>query len=477
MNPATHDPPAEPGRRPRLGELLVNSGLLSQQQLDESLAIHHSTGQSLGHVLVENGIVPAHSIAMALADQHGGPLKTEYGFATGRGNVQLAPAPSAPTANAPLLRLAPLEGAAAPEAAVAPAVAVAPEAAVEQPINADESGELAAEERARELATRVEELQGEVATVHAQLGAALTAQESLATQLAAERTLLEETAGAADRLSAELAEANANNDLRRGASAESDAKLAATLDQLAAERAANEQAVKAAETLRSELAARVEEVETKLEVSGSKNEQALAVSREQLEAALAAHESLASQLAAERTLREEAVVATDVLRAELAEANANNDLRRGATGDGEAKLTAALDQLAAERATNEQAAKTAQLLQSELDAKVGASAVLESEIAELRAVIELQEQTLATAAARERTEAQTEETDGLVYSAEGHLLFAPGAGQYELFERSGPPPAGGTLVELSGGRMCRVVRLGPSPFPGAANACAYLELV
>ena len=173
MNPALDDPATEPGRRPRLGELLVNSGVLTQQQLDESLAIHHATGQSLGHVLVENGIVPSHSIAMALADQHGGPLKTEFGFATGRGTVQPAPAASAPAANAPLLRLAPLEGAAVPEASV------------EQPVSTNESTELAAGERARELATRVEDLQAEVATVHAQLGVALTAQESIPLRLVA----------------------------------------------------------------------------------------------------------------------------------------------------------------------------------------------------------------------------------------------------------------------------------------------------
>src|SRR5882757_10005390 len=92
LNPATDDPmPDSAAPRPRLGELLLESGVITQEQLDESLAVSRSTGKPLGHVLVENGLVAAHSIAMALADQHGGPLKTEFGFATGRGGTPRTP--------------------------------------------------------------------------------------------------------------------------------------------------------------------------------------------------------------------------------------------------------------------------------------------------------------------------------------------------------------------------------------------------
>jgi hypothetical protein len=110
--------------RPRLGDLLLGAGLITQEQLDESLAAAHAAGKPLGHVLVEQGLVPAHSIAMALADQHGGPLKTEFGFATGRGGAPRRPdltgeAPSAP----PVLRLAPVQPAAEP---APPAVTLAP---------------------------------------------------------------------------------------------------------------------------------------------------------------------------------------------------------------------------------------------------------------------------------------------------------------------------------------------------------------
>src|SRR5258705_414800 len=43
--------------RPRLGELLMESGGITQEQLDESLEVSRSTGNPLGHVLVENGLV------------------------------------------------------------------------------------------------------------------------------------------------------------------------------------------------------------------------------------------------------------------------------------------------------------------------------------------------------------------------------------------------------------------------------------
>src|SRR5882757_2495878 len=90
--PSTNDTtPESPEGRPRIGELLTRSGLLTDEQLEESLVIARASGKALGTVLVENGLVSPHSIAMALADQHGGPLKTEFGFATGRAPVYSAP--------------------------------------------------------------------------------------------------------------------------------------------------------------------------------------------------------------------------------------------------------------------------------------------------------------------------------------------------------------------------------------------------
>jgi hypothetical protein len=320
LNPATDDPvPDSPDSRPRLGDLLLSSGLITQEQLDESLTLARTAEKPLGHVLVERGLVPAHSIAMALADQHGGPLKTEFGFATGRGSV---PRPAALPDQArsgapPVLRLA---SAPLPE---------------EPAQSAEAAARLGAEAQATELRARVEELESD---------------------LAAERS---------------------------GRAAEA-AALAA-------------------------------------------NEVALAAAREELAAALDDAQSLHATLSGERESQQEVTAAAEALRARVTELEA--------------------------------AARRAETRVVALDT-----------VDELRAVIELQERALATASARELASTHR-------YSPGTHFLFAPSADGYDLLERSGPSPTPGEVVELSGGRTCRVLRVGPPPFPGAPEACAYLELV
>jgi hypothetical protein len=320
LNPATDDPvPDSPDSRPRLGDLLLSSGLITQEQLDESLTLARTAEKPLGHVLVERGLVPAHSIAMALADQHGGPLKTEFGFATGRGSV---PRPAALPDQArsgapPVLRLA---SAPLPE---------------EPAQSAEAAARLGAEAQATELRARVEELESD---------------------LAAERA---------------------------GRAAEA-AALAG-------------------------------------------NELALAAAREELAAALDDAQSLHATLSGERESQQEVTAVAEALRARVTELEA--------------------------------AARRAETRVVALDT-----------VDELRAVIELQEQALATASARELASTHR-------YSPGTHFLFAPSADGYDLLERSGPSPTPGEVVELSGGRTCRVLRVGPPPFPGAPEACAYLELV
>lgn len=66
-----------------LGRLLIERNLLSEDQLAVGLAEQVRSGKPLGQVLVELGFVPEATVAQALATQHGGVIKTEYGFATG----------------------------------------------------------------------------------------------------------------------------------------------------------------------------------------------------------------------------------------------------------------------------------------------------------------------------------------------------------------------------------------------------------
>lgn len=55
----------------RLGELLVNSRLLTEEQLAAALSEHRKAGKKLGEYLVENSIVSEENLAMALSQQLG----------------------------------------------------------------------------------------------------------------------------------------------------------------------------------------------------------------------------------------------------------------------------------------------------------------------------------------------------------------------------------------------------------------------
>ena len=80
-------PPAESAASardaPLLGSVLIEHGLLNEEQLAAALAEQKGTGAPLGKVLIELGFVEPAVVALALATQSGGVLKTEYGFATG----------------------------------------------------------------------------------------------------------------------------------------------------------------------------------------------------------------------------------------------------------------------------------------------------------------------------------------------------------------------------------------------------------
>lgn len=270
--------------KPRLGELLVAMGALTDEQLREVLARQRETGLPLGRMLVESGHVMAHTVAMALADQHGGLLRTEYGFATGHGepvpvkriDVDEPEAATAP----PVLRLAdPAPDAGSPDTEQLRADLAAAEATIAQ-LRADHATILSAAEdlRAAALAerakreaaeaavaagpasddSRVTELEATVAQLRAELETASAARadvEAHASELATARS-------DADRLGAELAAASGTIEQLRAelaaAPAGNDESLDATIQQLRAELsgaiAARETAEAVADDLRIELA-------------------------------------------------------------------------------------------------------------------------------------------------------------------------------------------------------------------------------
>ena len=56
---------------PRLGTLLVNRGLLTQQALEEALAIRRDEDALLGEILLRRGLVNEEDLSAALQEQHG----------------------------------------------------------------------------------------------------------------------------------------------------------------------------------------------------------------------------------------------------------------------------------------------------------------------------------------------------------------------------------------------------------------------
>jgi DNA repair exonuclease SbcCD ATPase subunit len=72
-----------------LGRLLVEQGLLTDEELELALAKQQLTGKRLGETIVECGFVSRPELSNALAAQYGIELKTETGFGTGlRAQIQ-----------------------------------------------------------------------------------------------------------------------------------------------------------------------------------------------------------------------------------------------------------------------------------------------------------------------------------------------------------------------------------------------------
>jgi hypothetical protein len=66
-----------------LGELLVQKGLVTAEELDRALTEQEETGRLLGAILVERGCVSGPALAVALAEQYGVQLEQQRGFGTG----------------------------------------------------------------------------------------------------------------------------------------------------------------------------------------------------------------------------------------------------------------------------------------------------------------------------------------------------------------------------------------------------------
>ena len=72
---------------------MVEEGFLGDEDLVRALEEQERTGRPLGKILVELGYVSAGAVANALAEQHGGLLKTEYGVSAGLHALDEEPPP------------------------------------------------------------------------------------------------------------------------------------------------------------------------------------------------------------------------------------------------------------------------------------------------------------------------------------------------------------------------------------------------
>src|SRR5712691_487145 len=114
-----------------LGQLFVERGLITQEELEDALVEQRETRKRLGTILVSRGLVSGPELTSVLVDQLGMELTKESGFGSGlwdeirrrhpRANDRVPAEPTAPAAPAEILdRQPPLEPEAQEPAPLAP---------------------------------------------------------------------------------------------------------------------------------------------------------------------------------------------------------------------------------------------------------------------------------------------------------------------------------------------------------------------
>jgi chromosome segregation ATPase len=429
-----------------IGTLLAGRGHITEEQLELALTEQKATGRPLGEIIVARGFAAAPTVAQALATQHGGLLKTEYGFATGWGGAEgVAPGVAdLPVRDESAALRASLEehkkaldawkqSHAQLEERLAQAQA-APAADDPKLAQLQEEREtLQSELEARDLS--IEQLRAELVAAETSTSGQSELEERFAV-LESEREQLRTNVAAVEAGRAELERALAE-EVERAASLRTELAAAQTAHSGQSEL---EERLAALESEREQLRANLAVVEAgriELERNLSNEVERAASLRTELAAAQTAHSGqseLEERLAALESEREQlgaSLAAVEAGRIEL-ERNLANEVERGAA------------------------------IRAELESVRGG---LERELAEARDHVASLEDKLST---QEAVVADAEPA-GRWAAAESHLVFFQGAGGYELVERSGPPPSEGSSV---GAQI--VARIASAPIPGSALPCAYL---
>jgi hypothetical protein len=398
-----------------LGALLASRGHITEEQLELALTEQKATGRPLGEIIVARGFAAPPTVAQALATQHGGLLKTEYGFATGWGggvDADQAPMQAAPASvndDSSALRASLEEH----KKALA-AWQQAHKELQEKLAEAQRPAPPADDPRLSRLAAERESMQADLAARDAsieQLQASVATVEAGRVEL--ERALANEVERG-NALRAELAAAGASESVRT----ELDQRLAG---------------------LENEIAERVTSAAAEFESARIGLEQQLTEARDRVA-------SLEADLASRDASIQELQASVSTVEADLAAAGSSESAR--------VELEHQLARLEADVAERLKAAAV------DSEAVRGA---LEQQLTEAHERVASLEAEFAT------REEQSAVPAGRWDSAESHLVFFQGKEGYELHERSGPPPLEGSKV---GQQM--VARISSAPFPGSALPCAYL---
>ena len=246
MTEVLPEPEPRPGSRPLLGELLLNAGLVTPEVM-----------------------------AKALADQHGGPVRTEYGFAVGHAQP-IAPSPLQQVATTELPSLRVVEPEAEPAAVepMPPAPQPEPEPAPE-PEPEPEPEPAAVDEERERLVAQIAEAETSLKDMMRLLEQEQEARGKADDDAARERSEREQAEArlrdvaqmlTREKSAREQAEADAD-ELRKGGAASDE--LARRLQQEQEARAGAEAAVAAARTDIADLQVKVAELEATVEASAA----------------------------------------------------------------------------------------------------------------------------------------------------------------------------------------------------------------
>jgi predicted nucleic acid-binding Zn-ribbon protein len=489
-----------------LGELLVDDGLITADELEDALTTQAQSGKRLGEVLVDRKLVSGPELTAALMQQMGVEMSTQTGFGSGLwGEIKrrhresrevdvdpnytkLVPAPAAEPAE---VVLPSYESPAEPAAAEAQAPEVLPATVAEvetfaarlQAADEELLREAAYRENAeRDLAAARAELeargpesatalQDEVASLSEQLAAAQEEAEARRAVLVALEEQLAarpDTQDTLESLTARLAEANAACERETAGRAEAETLLEAAED---------------------ELAVRAERI-AELEESASRPDQS-----EEVETLTTRLSEARSRLDAEVESRERAEARIAELKARLKEANADASRVQTEEAERHSRRIAELEQaLSRETELRDETVRERERLREDLAGGEQRFAELEQQHAKLDGQLaeitaELAEERKRYTTAEEELRGELNDVAARLAEAEAtiaasatpaedafpdHVVFLPGESGYHLAQLAGPPPEAGALTEIEGVAF-RVLKVGRSPLPADPRRCAYLE--